>query len=356
MVRRWTPQNLSPGCFSFVMATGIVAVGANLKGLPWLAWPVMVIAAVGYLVLVLASLWRLVGYPRAMLADLRNPGRTFGYFTFVAGSNVLAVCLTDHWPRAAAALLIVATLAWFVLGYLVPGVLVIRRRSDPLLASATGSWFVWVVASQSVAVVAATLEPVLEQARLILAVLAVLTWSVGLVLYAAAAVFVSLRMMLFELAPQELDPAYWVAMGAVAITVVAGARIVDMNSTPIVDAVRELVAGLAVVLWSFASWLIPVLVAAGLWRHLYQRVPLRYELALWSIVFPLGMYAVAGMFLGRAESLPLLQIVGQSFFWVGLTAWGLTLAGMLWTAAAQLSRPARWPGPATTDNHPSASD
>ena len=61
------------------------------------------------------------------------------------------------------------------------------------------------------------------------------------------------------------------------------------------------------VFWAFATWLIPVLVAAGWWRHVIHRVPLRYEATLWSIVFPLGMYAVAGIYLGRADHLPVVE-------------------------------------------------
>lgn len=60
-----------------------------------------------------------------------------------------------------------------------------------------------------------------------------------------------------------------------------------------------------------------------------RRVPLRYEPSLWSLVFPFGMYAVAGMYLGRADSLPFVEVVGQAWFWVALAAWALTGAGML---------------------------
>lgn len=42
-------------------------------------------------------------------------------------------------------------------------------------------------------------------------------------------------------------PPYWVSMGALAITVLAGARIVEMAVT------RDLIAGLAVVFWAFAT-------------------------------------------------------------------------------------------------------
>ena len=82
-------------------------------------------------------------------------------------------------------------------------------------------------------------------------------------------------------------------MGAGAITVLAGARIVEMTDTPMIDAARGLVAGVSLTLWAFAPWLVPVLVATGWWRHRTHAVRLTYEPSLGGMVFPLGMYAVA---------------------------------------------------------------
>ena len=83
------------------------------------------------------------------------------------------------------------------------------------------------------------------------------------------------------------------------------------------------------VFWAFATWLIPALVAAGWWRHRTHGVPLRYEATLWSVVFPLGMYAVAGIYLGRANSLPLVGAIGAAWLWVAFAAWALTLVAMI---------------------------
>ncbi len=159
--------------------------------------------------------------------------------------------------------------------------------------------------------------------------LAVVSWSVGIFLYAAAGVLVALRMMLYDLRPEDLTPPYWVAMGACSITVLAGARIVEMADTPMVTAMRGLAAGTAIVFWGFASWLIPVLVAAGWWRHVRHGVPLRYEATWWSIVFPLGMYAVAGLYLGQADRLPLVRAIGAAELWVAMAAWAVVLLAMV---------------------------
>ena len=70
------------------------------------------------------------------------------------------------------------------------------------------------------------------------------------------------------------------------------------------------------------------LVAAGWWRHVHHRVPLRYEATLWSMVFPLGMYAVAGLYLGQADRLPLVHAVGAAELWVALGVSVVVLVAM----------------------------
>jgi hypothetical protein len=44
-----------------------------------------------------------------------------------------------------------------------------------------------------------------------------------------------------------------------------------------VAATRGLIAGMSFVFWAFGSWLIAPLVAARIWRHVVNRIPLRYE-------------------------------------------------------------------------------
>jgi tellurite resistance protein TehA-like permease len=322
-------EGLAPGYFALVMASGIISVGMNLEGFAAISWVLLVIAVSALVVLVSLTAWRFVAYRQAFKDDFTDPRRGFGFFTFVAGTNVLGVRLgTEGYFGATAALLALSGAVWLVLGYVVPWTAVLGRDERPVVATANGTWFIWVVASQSVAIAAATIEPVFETGRRELALLAVMSWSVGVFLYAAAGVFVSLRLMLYKFGPEELTPPYWVSMGALAITVLAGARIVEMADAPMVNATRELISGLAVVFWAFATWLLPVLVAAGWWRHVVRRVPLRYEATLWSIVFPLGMYGVAGIYLGKADRLPLVGMTGSLELWVALAAWTVVFLAM----------------------------
>lgn len=323
-------RTLNPGYFALVMATGIVSVGMYNSGLNVLSDALLWIAAASYAVLLGLTAWRIVAYRAELRTDFTDPSRGFGFFTFVAGTDVLGARLALQGHRdLAIALLVVGGLSWLILGYVVPWTAQLGRAERPILSAANGTWFIWIVASQSVAVLAAALEPTVLTGRQNLALLAVFCWSVGVLLYAGTGIFVAARMLLYPLGPADLTPPYWVAMGATAISVLAGARIVAMADAPMVDATRGLVAGVSVVFWVFGTWLIPALVAAGWWRHVVHRIPLRYDPSLWSVVFPLGMYGVAGHYLGIADDLSVVSGIGHTEIWVALTAWVLTFLAML---------------------------
>jgi tellurite resistance protein TehA-like permease len=333
-------STVNPGYFALVMGTGIVSVGMDNHGQVALSLALLWIAVVGYAVLVGLNVWRIVAFRSQLASDFSDPRRAFGFFTFVAGTDVLGARLAiAGWRGVALALLIVGSVSWLVLGYVVPWTAVLGRSVRPVVAAANGTWFIWVVASQSIAVLAAALEPQIQGGRRELALLAVFSWSVGVFLYAAAGVFVAARLMLYPLEPADLTPPYWVAMGATAITVLAGARIVQMADAPMVAATRGLVAGSSVVFWAFGSWLIPALVAAGWWRHVAHRIPLRYEAAWWSIVFPLGMYGVAGHYIGRADNLPIVRTIGENETWFALAVWAAVLVAMSHHLARTLLAP-----------------
>jgi tellurite resistance protein TehA-like permease len=323
-------RTLTPGYFALVMGTGIVSVAMHNHGANTVSATLLWLAAAEYLVLVVLNGWRLTAYRDEVAADFADPRRAFGFFTFVAGTDVLGTRLAiDGHEHTALALLAVGWISWLVLGYVVPWTALLSHARRPVLQDANGTWFIWVVASQSLAVLAAALEPSVDLGRRELALLAVFSWAVGIFLYAAAGIFVGARMLLYPLRPVDLTPPYWVSMGATAITVVAGARIVQMADAPMVEATRGLAAGTSVVFWAFGSWLIPALVAAGLWRHGMHRIPLRYEATLWSVVFPLGMYGVGAHYLGQADHLPIVKAIGADESWVALGAWLITFAAML---------------------------
>ncbi len=323
-------SGLHPGYFALVMATGIMSIGTSTAGVGWLSLSLLWLAVICYLVLVLLLACRLIAFRDDLVNDLSDPARAFGFFTFVAATNVIGARLVgDGHREVVVGLLAVSSLAWLFLGYLIPAMVAHRPRTDPALRGVNGSWFIWVVASQSIAVLAATLEPQVEVGRRELALVAVFSWSVGLFLYGTVGVLVVVRLLLFKIQPDEVTPPYWVAMGATAISVVAGSKIVEMAKAPMVTATSALIAGLAVLFWAFGTWLIPALLAVGYWRHIRHRVPLVYEPSMWSIVFPLGMYGVGSAYLGEVDDLPIVNAIGHAEIWVALAVWAIVFGAML---------------------------
>ncbi|MGH3069339.1 MAG: tellurite resistance/C4-dicarboxylate transporter family protein [Streptosporangiaceae bacterium] len=332
-------RDLNPGYFALVMATGIVSKAMRLDGAARLSGLLLGAGIVAYVLLAVAYAWRLAGYRREFLADARDPGRAFAFFTFTAASDVLAARLAGDGHTVAPAVLMAAgVVGWLLLSYSLPLLLVGTHGPQPALAGANGTWFIWVVASQSVAVAATSLHPPVPGA---LVAIAVGCWAVGVVLYLLIAALVAVALLTYPVRPAELTPPYWVFMGATAISVLAGAQILELPPDPLSTSVRDVVAGLSVVLWAFGTWLIPLLLAAGAWRHLLHRVQLAYEPGLWSIVFPVGMYGVASHELGSALSVSWLVTLGRYEAWLALAVWAVVFLAM----AGTLLRSARLPDP-----------
>jgi tellurite resistance protein TehA-like permease len=309
------------------MATGIVSQAMRLDGAGTLSGLLLGAAAVAYAALAAASAWRFAAWRAAVLADLADPARVFGFYTFAAASGVLAARLAagGH-PGAAVPLAALGAVAWLLLSSRVPVTLARWQGPPPALASANGSWFLWAVGIASAAVAVCAMP---FAAAAPFPALALACWAAGVVLYLAIAAAVTGSLLRYPRRPADLTPPYWIFMGGSAICVLAGALILQLPPGAAAPAGRAVVAAACVALWSLGTALIPVLAAAGVWRHLVHRVPLRYELGLWSIVFPLGMDSVASRELGWALHIPWLASWGGAEAWAALAAWLAVSAALL---------------------------
>lgn len=318
------------------MATGIVSSGLRLDGATWLADILLVIAGAAFVVLLVLNVWRLVAFTSRASADFFDPQRAFGYFTSVAAAGVLAGGVSAHGLiTVALVLFILGFTAWLLLGYAVPWATMLDRSHHPTVRGANGSWFLWVVSSQSVATMAAILERHLHAAEHLFAMLAVVAWSVGVFLYGAESMLIALREMLYD---ADFAPSYWVCMGAASITVLAGAEILASPGSTVVTNVEPILDAATVMFWSFASWLLPMLILAFCWRHFVRRVSLAYDVSLWSMVFPLGMYAVASVHLGQVERLPWVEHIGRGELWLSFAIWCVVFIGFVRHVCRMLNR------------------
>lgn len=322
-------EDLSPSYFALVMATGIVSIASDLLEMPRIARGLLGINAFAYAALWALHLVRAVRHPSAVARDVASHARGPGYFTLVAGTCVLGMQFVTVLPvpALAAALWLLGALLYVVVIYTVLLCLIVRAEKPPLAESLGGGWLVAVVATQAVSLLGGHVYASFPGAGQGILFATLCFWLAGGMLYVWIMGFVFYRYLFLPMRPVDMGAAYWIDMGAVAISTLAGVTLIgNSGSDPLLARLRPFVEGLTLLFWATATWWIPMLILFGFWRHVLRRDPLRYEVALWSLVFPLGMYTVCTWELAGVLDLPMLRAISHVFVYVALAAWAATAA------------------------------
>lgn len=333
--------SLHPAYFALVMATGIISIACHLQSHAAIGFTLFVLNVAFYAILVALTVMRVVKFPKRILSDLLDHGRSVGFFTTVAGTCVLGsqFLLVGASQSMATFLWALGIALWSLLTYTIFTSLTVKPNKPPLPQGINGGWLVSVVATQSVSVLGSQLASTFESYREFTLFFSLSLWLGGSMLYIWIMSLIFYRYTFFTMEPSDLAPPYWINMGAMAISTLAGtALIAAAPESALLQQMLPFVKGFTIFFWATATWWIPMLVILGLWRHVYRRFPLRYDPLYWGAVFPLGMYSACTFRLSRAIDLPFLMVVSWGFLWVALGAWGITFCGLL----NQLIRRVAW--------------
>ncbi|MDQ1349632.1 MAG: hypothetical protein QG573_3013 [Acidobacteriota bacterium] len=323
---------LFPGYFALVMATGILSIAGHLLGWPRLARALFYVNLPAYTALAALTVARLVLFPRRLAADFADHARGSGYFTTVAGTCVLGsqCLLVADWRGAAETLFAAGLALWVVVMYAFFAAVIVRETKPTLEQGINGAWLIATVATQSVAVLALALGDPFGWPEEAVAFGALVFFLVGCMLYLAIITLIFYRFTFLPLATAALTPPYWISMGAVAITTLAGSSLVlARERSPLLVELAPFLKGFTLFFWATGTWWIPLLVLLGIWRHVVRRHPLTYDPQFWGMVFPLGMYAAATFRLAEALPLPPLAAISHAFLPIALVAWTATIIGLL---------------------------
>jgi tellurite resistance protein TehA-like permease len=330
---------LSPAYFALVMATGIVSIASDRAGFRTIAAVLLWLNAGQYLLLWILTAWRLLRYRRAVVDDLTDHRSAPGFFSAVAATSVMGnqLILTGAYDLAVA-LWVFGLFLWIVLTYTIFTSLTIKETKPTIDQGITGAWLLAIVATQSIALLSALLARHFQQpVRLHTNFVALSMWLWGGMMYIWMISLIFYRYTFFKFSPADFSAPYWINMGAMAISTLAGSILIE-NATdaPFLETLVPFLKGFTIFFWATGTWWIPMLLILGVWRNLYRKFPLRYEPLYWGAVFPLGMYAVCTFEMARAMSLDFLLPVARVFAYVALLAWATTFIGLIHSLVSSL--------------------
>lgn len=290
------------------MATSIVSIAADQAGLHTISDVLLVLAVLAFVPLAALDVVR-AQHPVTLLHRATQPGRAFPALGFVADTAVLGTrVVTASGPSRdiAAILFIVGAIV-----YLVIAAELGRYPQRVVRMRARGEWLLATVAVEGLAILLAHLSNTLHW-------LAVALWALGGALCVMIMTLLARRFVRSRARPHEVTPDLWIVMGAPAIFALGAATLGHGGLTSPIGL-------LGLVGWALASFWIPVLVIAELWRA--HSLSPRFTPARWTMVFPLGMYSAAGQLGGQMLGLSWMRSVGRVWLAVALTAWIVVAIG-----------------------------
>lgn len=259
------------------------------------------------------------------LATIINGFLAFG--TTHWGESAVHIAYALWWLDAALAL----ACAWLV-PYLM------FTRQDHSLQSMTAVWLLPIVAAEVTAASGGLLIGHLDagpQATQILFVSYAL-WGVSVLPALGILVILFLRMALHKLPKRDMAVSSWLSLGPVG-TGALGLLLLGEQAERILAGTAMTEIGTAAhgagivgasILWGYGLWW---LVLAIMITLKYLREGLPFNMGWWAFTFPIGVYSVTTLALGRITGVALFEVIGAGFvvmlamFWLIVT--GRTLHG-----------------------------
>lgn len=322
-----------------VMATGILSIGVSMLGMRAFGIGLFYLNVGVYVALVMLSALRIAWFAPNFFSDMIDHRQAPGFFTVVAATCILGnqFLLIGNSLTAAVISWGVALALWIGLTYTVFVALTVKQQKPTLDEGITGAWLLAIVATQSVALLSALIAAHWQQPyRLELNFLALSMWLWGGMFYIWMISLIFYRYTFFAFSPGDLSPPYWINMGAMAISVLVGARLVEnTEAAPFLLSLLPFLKGFTVFYWATGTWWIPMLVVLAIWRHVIMRFPLRYDPLFWGAVFPVGMYAACTRRMVDAMALDFLDFLPRVLLVVALVAWMIVFIGFVVSVVGQ---------------------
>jgi C4-dicarboxylate transporter/malic acid transport protein len=181
----------------------------------------------------------------------------------------------------------------------------------------TAVWLLPIVAAEVAAASGALLIPHLSawEAFTVLIICYAL-WAFSVPLAMSMLVILLLRLVLHKLPDTDMAASGWLALGPIGMgalgLLLLGGDAPAVFAASELSGVGEVAFSLGMIggtiLWGYGAWW---LLLAILKTARYLREGMRFNLGWWGFIFPLGIYSLATLALGRATHVPFFPVVGS---------------------------------------------
>ena len=153
-------------------------------------------------------------------------------------------------------------------------------------------------------------------------------------------VILLLRLVLYKLPGRDMAASGWLALGPIG-TAALGLVLLGRDAPAVFAAaglspVGEVAVGLGVIggpmLWGYGAWW---LMLAVLKTVRYLRAGIPFNLGCWGFTFPLGVYTLATLALGKATGLAMFSVLGGFL---------VMCLAVVWVVVAELTMVWAWDG------------
>ncbi len=325
-------KDLHPAYFTMVMSTGIISIASKLLGFTGIAYALFYINIIAYTILLTFQIIRAVMYWDYLYKDLCNPELSLVFFTIVAGTNILGsqFVIIVNQPETAKIFWYFGIFLWTIVSLTAFSLLFIKC-TEGLEMVMHGGWLLATVGTQSVVVLGAILAPEFGSYGSFVIFSSLVWWIIGAYLYVTLMTILFYRLIFFKMSPETMVPTYWINMGAIAITSLAGSILcISISKTDGADHdFLIFIKGFTLFFWSIGTWWIPILIILGIWKYVFRRTSFKYNPLYWGMVFPLGTYTACTFKLSQAIHTPFISDISKYFIYLAYIAWTIIFVSMI---------------------------
>ncbi|QTD43487.1 tellurite resistance/C4-dicarboxylate transporter family protein [Sporosarcina sp. Te-1] len=324
-------KGLFPGYFAFIMATGALSISCSLLNMGLVSKLLLYVNGVAYLWLWFLTLIRLTSFFPEFWNDLISHTKGPGFFTLIAGTSMLSsqLIIVGNEPQIALYLWYLAIILWVLIMYLFFTAVTIRKHKPSLAKGINGAWLIAAVATHSISIVGTLLVSHVEANHTILLFFTLCMYFLGCMLYLNIITLIFYRFTFVDFKYASLTPPYWINMGAVAITTLAGSTLIrHAEYWSLLHEIKPFLKGFTLFFWVTGTWWIPLLFILMVWRYFVHRYPLSYDPQIWGMVFPLSMYTAGTFQLSKALGVSFLIWIPKVMVFVAMAMWLVAFGGM----------------------------